>query len=71
MSRGIIEHSAAPRALLATRHIPRSLYPVEYSDGYFKVPFRRGWVKGRGFAKSTWKSFDFTDILSPVPFFPL
>ena len=29
----------------------------------FKVPFRRGWVKGRGFAKSTWKSLDFTDIL--------
>ena len=28
-----------------------------------KVPFRRGWVKGRGFAKSTWKSLDFTDIL--------
>ena len=27
------------------------------------TPFRRGWVKGRGFAKSTWKSLDFTDIL--------
>ena len=28
-----------------------------------EVPFRRGWVKGRGFAKSTWKSLDFTGIL--------
>ena len=28
---GIIEHSAPPHASL---HIPRSLYPVEYSCGY-------------------------------------
>ena len=27
--------TAAPRALLSSRHIPRSLYPVEYSRGYF------------------------------------
>ena len=33
---GLIEHSAAPHALLASRHIPRSLYPVVYElSGYF------------------------------------
>ena len=32
-------------------------------DPDVKVPFWRGWVKGRGFAKSTWKSLDFTGIL--------
>ena len=35
----------------------------DYNLHVIKVPFRRGWVKGRGFAKSTWKSLDFTDIL--------
>ena len=33
MSRGLIKHSAPPRALLASRHIPRTLYPVMYSAG--------------------------------------
>ena len=30
----VIEHSAAPLALLASRHISHSLYPVVYSHGY-------------------------------------